>query len=145
MWLFLKFEVYCWVSDDLGNMTLVIYLLLWMLLKSLEFVWVTMLAILWYSGEGKESSMWAECETKNWKRPRSEIDSVLHPTICDKTLLVVLFLGGVFPHFPSHIWSFHHLWPGQACHHWCTTNFPLQNRLTTTAYWLPCLWVKLCS
>ncbi len=24
MWLFLKFEVCCWVSDDLGNMTLLI-------------------------------------------------------------------------------------------------------------------------
>ncbi len=96
----------------------------------------------WCVGEGKEPSMWAKCETTDWRRPRSEIDSVLHTSICEKALLVVLLLGRVFPHLSAHVWSLLHIQPGESGHQRCSRNLSLQNRLAATSYWLPCLWVS---
>lgn len=97
----------------------------------------------WCVGEGKEPSMWAKCETTDWRRPRSEIDSVLHTSICEKALLVVLLLGRVFPHLSAHVWSLLHIQPGESGRQRCSRNLSLQNRLTATPYWLPCLWAYL--
>ncbi len=99
----------------------------------------------WCVGEGKEPSMWAKCETTDWRRPRSEIDSVLHTSISEKALLAVLLLGRVFPYISAHIWSLLHIQPGKHPHQWWSRNFSVQNRLATTPYWLPCLWVNLNS